>query len=183
VESLRRVVRAYQKDLDGLLRRAPRETRTQLIGDLRSRIGSFDAEIAATVEAEDPQSRQTSQDLRAAGQQIITLANDLERRSWERVQRDHAEARLLIRRAEWVLSIVSALTILLSVWVSFTLPRQVVKPLADLKAAVDHAAAGKYEMEFEVQGEGEVVQLANSVRNLIGHLREKRQNSGPVAKS
>jgi nitrogen fixation/metabolism regulation signal transduction histidine kinase len=183
VESLRRAVRAYQKDLDDLLKRAPRQTRVQLIGELRNRIGSFDAEIAATVEAEDPQSRQTSQELRAASQQIIVLANDLEKRSWERVQHDHAEARLLIHRAEWVLSIVSALTLLLSVWVSFTLPRQVVKPLADLREAVEHAAAGNYEIEFEVQGASEVVQLANGVRNLIAHLREKRQNSGPLIKS
>jgi nitrogen fixation/metabolism regulation signal transduction histidine kinase len=183
VESLRRAVRAYQKDLDELLKRAPQESRAQLIGELRNRIGSFDAEIAATVQAEDPQSRQTSQDLRTASQRIIRLADDLEKRSWERVQHDHAEARLLIRRAEWVLSIVSALTLLLSVWVSFTLPRQVVKPLADLKEAVDHAAAGNYEIESEVQGAGEVVQLANSVRNLIAHLREKRQNSGPLTKS
>jgi nitrogen fixation/metabolism regulation signal transduction histidine kinase len=183
VEDLRRGVRAYQKSLDELLQRAPRQTRTQLIEDLRHRIGSFDAEIAARAEAEDPQARQISRDLRTASQQIINSANDLEKRSWERVQHDHEDARSLIRRAEWVLSIVSALTILLSVWVSFTLPRQVIKPLAALKQAVDHAAAGNYEIEFEVQGEGEMALLANSVRNLIAHLREKRQNSGPLTKS
>jgi len=183
VDRLRRAVRAYQKDLDELLKHAQRETRGQLIEELRDRIGSFDTEVAATVAAEDPEFGKTSRDLYLASNQIIKLASDLETRSWERVQRDHEEARLLIRRAEWVLSIVSGLTILLSVWVSFTLPHQVVKPLAELKKAVDHAAAGNYEIEFEVQGEGEVVQLANSVRNLIGHVREKHQNSRPVSKS
>jgi HAMP domain-containing protein len=48
----------------------------------------------------------------------------------------------------------------------------VVKPLLSLKDAVDHAAAGNYEIDFDIQGEGEVVQLANSIRMLIGHVRE-----------
>ena len=35
-----------------------------------------------------------------------------------------------------------ALTLLLSVWISFLLPRQVVKPLVELREAVDHARVG-----------------------------------------
>jgi HAMP domain-containing protein len=58
------------------------------------------------------------------------------------------------------------------VWISFVLPRQVVKPLISLKEAVDHAAAGNYEIDFDIQGAGEVVELANSIRNLIAHVRE-----------
>jgi len=76
-----------------------------------------------------------------------------------------------------VLIIVSGLTLLVSIAISFVLPRQVVKPLVDLKTAVDHAAAGNYEIAFQVKGEGEVVQLARSVRNLIAHVREKKTNS------
>ena len=65
----------------------------------------------------------------------------------------------------------------MSVWISFTLPKQVVKPLISLKEAVDHAAAGNYEIEFDIQGEGEVVQLADSIRLLIAHLRETTRYS------
>jgi len=182
VDRLRRSVRAYQRDLDDLLKRAPRETPAHLIEDLRDRIESFDTEVAVAVEAEDREFAKTSQELYTASNQIIKLASDLEERNWKLVQRDHEGARLLILRAEWVLIIVSALTILLSVWVSFTLPRQVVKPLAELKKAVDLAAAGNYEIEFEVQGEGELVQLANSVHKLIERRRARRENSGPVSK-
>jgi len=60
------------------------------------------------------------------------------------------------------------------VWISFVLPRQVVKPLLSLREAVDHAAAGNYEIDFDIQGEGEVVQLANSIRNLIAHVQAVR---------
>jgi signal transduction histidine kinase len=77
-----------------------------------------------------------------------------------------------------VLISVSALTLLLSVWVSFILPRAAVRPLVELKAAVDHAAAGNYAIEFDLQGEAEVVQLAESVQSLIAHVREKKTNSG-----
>jgi methyl-accepting chemotaxis protein len=78
----------------------------------------------------------------------------------------------MISRAEWSLTIVSAITLLVSIWISFVLPQQVVKPLLSLKDAVDHAAAGNYAIEFDIQGEGEVVQLAQSIRRLISHMRE-----------
>jgi hypothetical protein len=46
-----------------------------------------------------------------------------------------------------------------------------------LKEAVDHAAAGNYEIEFEIRGEEEVVQLANSIRLLISHVKERHDGS------
>jgi len=182
LDSLRQVVRTYQKDLNEVLASSRRESQAQLVEMLRARVGSFDAEVAATVEAEDPQFRQTAQDLTAASQKIITLSTDLESRSWQRVQYDHERARNLLVRAEVVGGIVSSLTLLVSVWISFLLPREVVKPLTDLKEAVDHAAAGKYEIDFDVKGDSEVVRLADSVRNLINHVREKDNGGTTVRK-
>jgi nitrogen fixation/metabolism regulation signal transduction histidine kinase len=179
IESLRRVVRTYQKDLDEVLAHSRRENPAKLIEMLRARIGSFDAEVAATVQSEDPEFLQTARDLNAASQKIIDLSTELASRSWQRVQRDHQRARELLIRAEIVGGIISALTLLVSVWISFLLPRQVVKPLTDLKEAVDHAAAGNYEIEFDVKGDGEVVQLADSVRGLINHVRKKKINGDP----
>ena len=74
---------------------------------LRARIESFDAEVAAKVEENDPEIRQTSRDLATASQRIINLSTELESRSWQRVQRDHARARALLIRAEVVGGIVS----------------------------------------------------------------------------
>jgi nitrogen fixation/metabolism regulation signal transduction histidine kinase len=104
----------------------------------------------------------------------LQLASQIEEQNWRRVKNDRAEARRLLREAEWALSIVSALTLVFSVWVSFVLPRQVVKPLLSLKEAVDHAAAGNYEIEFDIQGEGEVVELAKSLRNMFSAVRQKQ---------
>lgn len=176
IDRIRDVVQAYEEDLDGLLKRSPRQSRAHLIEELRDQVDSFDQQIAATVAAEDPATRQITVDLRNASDQILTLAAGLGSRSWERVEKDHRQARALVDRAEWVFIIIGVLTLLVSIWVSFVLPRQVVKPLADLKAAVDHAAAGNYEIEFEVQGEGEVVQLAQSIRRLIAHIRERMES-------
>jgi CHASE3 domain sensor protein len=175
-DRIQRVVRAYEKDLNSLLRRDRRESRTQLIDDLRTQVESFDAQITETLEAEDPSLRQAAIGLQDSSNEVLILATQLQHRSQQRVKQDHQEARRLIRRAEWVLGIVSALTLLLSIVVSFLLPREVVKPLVDLKQAVDHAAAGNYEIEFDLQGEAEVVQLADSVRGLIAHVREKKTN-------
>jgi len=178
-QHLREVIRAYTRDLNQLLRTASHTNRTKLVEELHDRVGSLDEQVAATLEAEDPAFHQISADLRTSSDAIEREANELEERSWGRVQRDHERARLLLRRAEWVGCSVSFLTILLSVWVSFVLPRTVVEPLVALKAAVDHAAAGNYGIKFDVEGQGEVVQLANSVRKLLAHVREKEENSNP----
>jgi CHASE3 domain sensor protein len=172
IERLQEVVRAYETDLNDLLKQAKRKTRTQLIDDLHKQVDSFDAQIASTVEAGDPTLRRVTPVLQDSSEQVLKLASELEARGWERVERDHEEARHLLHRAEWVLSIVSALTLLFSVWISFVLPRQVVKPLVELREAVDHAVSGNYRIDFELRGEGEVVELAKSVRSLIERLQQ-----------
>jgi methyl-accepting chemotaxis protein len=62
--------------------------------------------------------------------------------------------------------------LLTSIWVSFILPRQVVKPLLELKKSIDHAAAGDFEIEFDVQGKGEIVELAASLRNMFAAVQK-----------
>ena len=171
-ERVQQVVQAYEEDLDDLLKQGRRRTRAQLIDNLRNQVGSFDSQITSTMEAGDPVLRQVAPALQASSEKILQAAGELETRSWARVQHDHQEARHLLYRAEWVLSIVSGLTLLLSVWISFVLPRQVVKPLQELKEAVDHAASGNYLIDFELRGQGEVVELAKSVRRLIAHMQE-----------
>ena len=171
VERVQEVVRAYENDLNDLLKQARRKTRTQLIDDLRRQVGSFDAQITSTMEVGDPALREVTPALQASSQRVLQIASELETRSWARVQHDHEEARHLLYGAEWVLSIVSGVTLVLSVWISFVLPRQVVKPLLELREAVDHAASGNYLIDFELRGKGEVVELAKSVRNLIAHVR------------
>jgi CHASE3 domain sensor protein len=168
------VVVAYEHDLDNLLKRARYKSRAQLVDALRNRVDSFDTQISETAQEGNPALRQITVDLQSSGQGILDLASQLESRNWGRIESDHHKAQRLISRAEWSLSIVSAITFLVSIWISFVLPRQVVKPLLSLKEAVDHAAAGNYEIDFDIQGEGEVVELASSIRNLIAHVREVR---------
>jgi CHASE3 domain sensor protein len=170
---IQQVVKAYEKDLNDLLKGSHRQPRAKLIDDLRTRVESFDAQISETVQMVDPALRQVTEDLQTSGQEIMQAATDLQKQNWERVQQDHQEARHLLRRAEWVLSTVSAFALLLSIWISFILPRQVAAPLVRLKEAVDHAAAGNYEIEFELHGKGEIVDLAQSLQNLTSALRRK----------
>jgi nitrogen fixation/metabolism regulation signal transduction histidine kinase len=171
------VLMTYEQDLDSLLKSGRYKTRAQLVDELRNRVGSFDAQITKTVQEGNPALRHITVDLQNAGQDVLGLTAKLEARSWDRVEHDHRKARRLISAAEWSLSVVSAITLLVSVWISFVLPQQVVKPLISLREAVDHAAAGNYEIDFDIQGEGEVVQLADSIRLLIAHLREATRYS------
>jgi CHASE3 domain sensor protein len=170
-DRIQSVVRAYEKDLDDLLRTARTKRRAQLIDELRNRVGSFDTQISETVQAGNPALAPVTADLQTLSQEVLRLLSELETENWTRVETDHKEARRLIRQAEWALSIVSALTLLFSVLVSFILPRQVVKPLISLREAVDHAAQGHSAIDFEIEGRGEVADLAKSVQNLIAQLR------------
>jgi nitrate/nitrite-specific signal transduction histidine kinase len=172
VERIRQAALAYKKDLDDLVQDARHEKRAQLIQELRTRVGSFDSRITEAMQTGSPPLGQVAPDLQASSGQILQLASELEKRNWGRVQVDHQKARQLIHRAEWSLSIVSAITLVFSVWVGLILPRQVVQPLVSLREAVDHAATGNYEVEFEFHGGGEVVELARSVQNLICVLRK-----------
>ena len=170
-DRIRAVVQAYEQDLDNLLNNSRYRRREQLVDELRNRIGSFDAQISKTAQEGNPALRKITDDLHTSGQAVLDLASQMESRNWLRIDSDHRKARRLLSRAEWSLSIVSAITFLVSVWISFILPRQVVKPLISLKESVDHAAAGNYEIDFDVKGEGEIVQLTDSIRNLIAHVR------------
>lgn len=167
-DRIQAVVRAYEQDLDELLKSRKYRSRSQLVDELRKRIGSFDSQISETVREGNPALRQITLDLQNSSQEILGLTSALETRNWQRVEEDRFEARHLIRQAEWALGIVSAFTLLLSVWISLVLPRQVVKPLVSLKEAVDHAATGNYQISFDIQGEGEVVDLAKSIQRLLG---------------
>ena len=173
-DRIQAVVRAYEQDLNQLLKTSRYRKRAQLIEDLRKRVDSFDAQISQTVQQDNPALRQLTEDLQTASQKLLQLASEIETQNWQRVENDRHQARRLLLEAEWALSIVSLFTLLFSVGVSFILPRQVVKPLITLKEAVDQAAAGNYEIEFDIQGEGEVVELAGSVRNLLSAVRQKQ---------
>ena len=174
-DRIQSVLRNYETNLNNVVEQNSRKSRAKLVDELRSQVDSFDTQIMSTLQATDPKLRQVAGDLDTSSHEVFTLTSTLEAGNWQRVQDDHKRAQKLLHRAEWVLSIVSALTILLSVWVSVILPRQVVKPLLMLKEAIDHAISGNYQIEFELQGKGEVVELAKSVRTLIAHFTATRQ--------
>ena len=137
------VADAYEADLNELLRRSRRTGDAELLQELQSQVQSFECDSChKMLGQENPTLRLVTPQMQASSQQVFQLASRLEAESWERVQRDHDEARTLLHDAEWILSIVSVITLLLSLWISFVLPRAVVKPLVDLRNAVDQAAAG-----------------------------------------
>jgi len=172
-DRIQAVVKAYEEDLNDLLKRSRRGKREQLMDELRKRAGSFDTQISESVQAGNPELQRATEDLQTSSQVILEQTSALESADWGRVQKDHAEAGHLIREAEWALGIVSAVTLFVSIWVSYTLPRQVIKPLLSLKEAVDHAAEGDFEIEFDVQGKGEIVDLVDSLRRMLVAVRQK----------
>ncbi|HET8925328.1 MAG TPA: HAMP domain-containing protein [Candidatus Acidoferrum sp.] len=173
-DRIQAVVKAYEMDLDQQLRSARRGHHRQLIEELRKRVDSFDSQITDTVQQENPDLRRITGDLHSSSEELLRIASELEERNWGRIQKEHAEARHLIHQAEWVLSGVSAITLVISIWVSYTLPRQVIKPLLKLKEAVDNASSGNYEIDFDIQGKGEIVELASSLRSMFAAIQQRQ---------
>ena len=62
VGRIREVVRAYEKNLDEVLKHATRQTRSRLVEELQQQIGSLDTQITATMVAEDPALREITKD-------------------------------------------------------------------------------------------------------------------------
>jgi len=178
-DRIREVISAYENDLDNLLKTGVRRNRQQLLDDLRKRVGSFDSQISETIQSNNPELRRVTDDLQMASQEILAVTADLENRNWARVQNDHTLARRLLRQAEIALSAVSAITLIVSIWVSYVLPRQVVKPLVSLKEAVDHASHGNYSIEFDVQGKGETADLARSLQSMFATIRQQSERALP----
>jgi methyl-accepting chemotaxis protein len=180
VVRIQAVVKAYERDLDQLLKRTRRAKRQQLVEELRKRVNSFDSQITATAQQDNPELRKVTDDLHTSSEEVLRIASELESRNSGKVRKDHEEARDLIHQAEWSLTIVSSITLLISIWVSYILPRQVVKPLLELKRSVDHAATENFAVDLDVQGKGEVAELAVSLHNMFAAIREslkeKRQS-------
>jgi len=174
-DRIQTVVRAYEQDLNELLKTSRYKKRAQLIDDLRKRVDSFDQQISETVQQGNPAMRQVTENLQTSSQKLLQVASQIEEENWQRVKNDRSQARHLLFEAEWALSIVSFLTLVFSVWVSFILPRQVVEPLISLKEAVDQAATGNYEIEFDIRGQGEVVELAKSIQNMLSTVQQKQR--------
>ncbi|MGA9463785.1 MAG: hypothetical protein WBV28_13420 [Terracidiphilus sp.] len=151
-QRVQQAVAAYEADLNLLLSRSRRMGNGQLVREVQNQVESFDTDIAKTLEQESPALRLVTPEIQATSQHILQVAASMETQSWRRVEQDHQQARDLFYNAEWVLSIVSLVTFILSIWISFVLPRQVVKPLTSLREAVDRAASGQYPIEFELQG-------------------------------
>jgi CHASE3 domain sensor protein len=170
-QRVRQAVASYEKDLNEVLLRSRRMPNTQLVQELQNQVQSFDTEVTKTLEQENQALGQITAEVRATSQHVLDVAAQMEAHSWQGVQRDHQEARSLARRAEWVLSIVSVITFLVSLWISFVLPRMVVKPLASLREAVDQAASGNYPIRLELRGEGEIIDLAQSIDRLINRTQ------------
>jgi len=175
-DRVQNVVRDYERDLNDLSKRSRRVSREHLMEELRERVNSFENQISKTIEETNPDLQRLTQDLQNSSDQVLRMASQLEAVNWTRVKNDHAHVRKLLREAEWSLSVVSLLTLLISIWVSYILPRQVVKPLLSLKEAIDHAAAGDNEIEFDVQGKGEIVDLVESLRRMLDSLRPKTRS-------
>jgi CHASE3 domain sensor protein len=180
VDRIREAVMAYEKDLNDLVEEPRHKRRAELIRELRTRVDSFDTQIAEAIQAANPALRQVTPELRASSEETFQLTSDMEQQNWGRVEMAHQEGRQLLHRAERALGIVSVVTLLFSAWASIVLPRKVIQPLVSLREAVDHAATGNYEVAFELHGGGEVVELAKSIENLTSLLRRRPYNQGEL---
>ncbi len=78
------------------------------------------------------------------------------------------------RRIVQILAAVGLAAILLSLLLSYMLPRRVLQPISQLAIAAKAAAEGDYDQEIKTDSTDEVGQLASAFSTLLSELREKR---------
>jgi CHASE3 domain sensor protein len=81
------VVRAYEQDLNNLLKRSAHTRREQLAEELRKRVNSFDAQISETAQQENPELQRITEDLQTSSQEVLRQASGLEAVNWDRYKR------------------------------------------------------------------------------------------------
>ena len=78
------------------------------------------------------------------------------------------------RRIGSIFAAVGLTAILLSLLVSYLLPRKVLAPISQLAVAAQAAAEGDYDQQIQAESGDEVGQLASAFSTLLSELREKR---------
>ncbi|MEM7582453.1 MAG: protein kinase [Acidobacteriota bacterium] len=78
------------------------------------------------------------------------------------------------RRIAQILGAVGVAAILLSLLLSYMLPRRVLQPISQLSSAAKAAANGDYDQQIATDSTDEVGQLASAFSTLLSELREKR---------
>ena len=78
------------------------------------------------------------------------------------------------RRIGRIFAAVGLVAILLSLPISYFLPRRVLQPISELSEAAAAAAEGDYDRQIEATSTDEVGRLATSFSTLLSELREKR---------
>ena len=72
-ERIQTVLQAYERDLEGILKGAKNKRREDLVEELRTRIGSFDAQISKTAQEGNPALQQITADLQTSGQDLSLI--------------------------------------------------------------------------------------------------------------
>lgn len=132
---------------------------------------SIDDLIVGLQSKRDPEMTLLSQILGETSENVRSLANELEQRSWRQVEQHRQESEVLVARAQRNISVVLILTILVSAYLLFILPSRIVKPISAITNIIRRAEQGDYEATAKSASEDEVGQLALFLNRMLRQVR------------
>jgi len=112
-----------------------------------------------------------SQMLGETSEKVRTFANELEQRSWDRVEQHRQESETLVARAQRNISVVLILTILVSAYMLFMLPSRIVRPISAITNIIKRAEQGDYGVTAKSASRDEVGQLALFLNRMLRQIK------------
>lgn len=178
------MVRNYQKRIDSLLVAArsfkSQEEISQSIDEISSEAMSFDRFIVQSVIASEPKRSKLLAELQSKGDEIATLARQVNENSWKKVEQERSHAEQLGNRATLFITITLAVTLLFSFAFTWYLPRRVLNPIRQITQALRKASSGNYDVFLHLSAKDELGELVNEFHNLVEHMRDREIHKPPL---
>lgn len=104
---------------------------------------------------------------------ILPIINELRQEVIHRQFSENARLDAQIQMAGYVIIILSAILLLISVGIAFYLYRSIANPLRMLSKSAEALGAGDLEQQVEIKNEDEIGELANSFNTMALNLRKR----------
>jgi methyl-accepting chemotaxis protein len=141
---------------------------------------SFDRFIVQSVIASEPKRSKLLAELQSKGDEIATLARQVNENSWKKVEQERSHAEQLGNRATLFITITLAVTLLFSFAFTWYLPRRVLNPIRQITQALRKASSGNYDVFLHLSAKDELGELVNEFHNLVEHMRDREIHKPPL---
>lgn len=167
--------RGVEAELEAFRKLAPsRPAYERLARSLRDRLAALVIPLETATQGEEPAiPPPLFQRLRQAGDEVQRLALELAERNWQELETHRQQALHLRRTGLWVIGIVLTLTFSLNTFLTYLLPRRILRPVRELTDACRRIEAGDLTVELDGRRQDELGDLARAFNGMLAAIRAR----------